>query len=74
MATAGIFHSITAKLLDVSICAQIDPLLATSFLTTRVSKSTQQDLGKLQRLQEYINGTLHNEYVVRADDLGKIRT
>ena len=52
----------------------MDLLMTTSFLTTRVSKSTQQDLAKLKRLLEYISGTLDDEYVVGADDLGKLRT
>ena len=73
--SAGVvFHSVAAKLLYVSIRARMDLLMATSFLTTRVSKSTQQDLAKLKRLLEYISGTLDDEYVVGADDLGKLRT
>jgi hypothetical protein len=69
-----VFHSVVAKLLYVSLRARMDILLATSFLATRVSKSTQQDLGKLQRLLEYIQGTLEETYTVGADDLGRFRT
>jgi Reverse transcriptase (RNA-dependent DNA polymerase) len=69
-----IFHSIVAKLLYVSIRARMDILLATSFLATRVSKCTMQDVGKLQRLLEYINGTLDDTYTLGADDLGRFRT
>ena len=69
-----LFHSIVAKLLYVSIRARMDLLLATSFLTTRVSKSTTQDLAKLKRLLEYIKGTLGFEDVVGADELGRMRT
>ena len=73
-ADAKVFHSIVAKLLYVSIWARMDLLQATSFLTTRVSKSTQQDMLKLKRLLEYINGNIDMEYVVGAEDLGKMRT
>jgi hypothetical protein len=69
-----VFHSVVAKLLYVSIRARMDLLLATSFLTTRVSKSTEQDQAKLKRLLEYVNGSLELEYVVGADDLGRMRT
>jgi hypothetical protein len=69
-----IFHSVVAKLLYVSIRARMDLLLATSFLATRVSKSTQQDLGKLKRLLEYIQGSLDDTFTVGADDLGRFRT
>ncbi len=66
-AAAEVFHSITAKLLYVSsIRARMDLLLATSFLTTPVSKSTQQDLNKLKRLLECIRGSI--------DDQGALRT
>jgi hypothetical protein len=69
-----VFHSVVAKLLYVSIRARMDLLLSTSFLTTRVSRSTRQDMGKLKRLLEYINGTINLEYIVGADDLGRMRT
>ena len=74
VAGAAVFYSVTAKLLYVSIRARMDLLLATSFLTTRVSKSTHQDLAKLKRLLEYIHGSLDDEYVIGADDLGQLRT
>ena len=44
------FHSVVAKLLYVSIRARMDLLLAVSFLSTRVSKSTVQDRAKLKRI------------------------
>ncbi|KAI2499682.1 Reverse transcriptase (RNA-dependent DNA polymerase) [Fragilaria crotonensis] len=68
------FHSVVAKLLYVSIRARMDLLLATSFLTTRISTSTSQDQSKLKRLLEYVQGTLDMPYVVGADDLGRMRT
>jgi hypothetical protein len=69
-----VFHSVVAKLLYVSIRARMDLLLATSFLATRVSKSTQQDLDKLKRLLEYILGSLDDNLIVGADRLGRFRT
>jgi hypothetical protein len=69
--TAKVFHSVTAKLLYVSTWAQMDLLLATSFHTTRVSQSTHQDLAKLKRLLEYVNGTMDDKFVVGADSLGR---
>jgi hypothetical protein len=69
-----VFHSFVAKLLYVCLCACMDLLLATSFLATRVSKSTKQDLDKLKRLLEYIFGTLDNTLVVDADSQGRFRT
>lgn len=68
------FHSVSAKLLYVSLRARVDLLLAIAFLCTRVSKSTQQDLSKLKRVLEYIKGSMDQEYVIGADDLGHIRT
>jgi hypothetical protein len=69
-----VFHSVVAKLLYVSLRGRMDLLLATSFLATRVTQATQQDLRKLRRLLEYISGTLDDVYTVGADDLGRLRT
>ena len=68
------FHSVVAKLLYVSIRARMDLLLAVSFLSTRVSKSTVQDRAKLKRILEYIHGTMEQSYTLGADTLGKLRT
>ena len=69
-----VFHSITAKLLYVSIRARVDLLLPIVFLCTRVSKSTEQDLSKLKRVLEYIKGSMDITYTVGADDMERIRT
>jgi hypothetical protein len=69
-----VFHSVVAKLLYFSLCAQMDLLLATSFLATCVSKSTQQDSAKLKRLLKYINGTLDETYNVGVNNLGRFQT
>jgi hypothetical protein len=68
------FHSIVAKLLYVSIRARPDILLAVSFLCTRVAAPTVQDQKKLQRLLEYLHGTLDLTLTLGADDLGALRT
>ncbi len=39
-----------------------------------MSKSTKQDVCKLKRLLEYVNGTLDMDDIVGADDLGRMRT
>jgi hypothetical protein len=68
------FHSIVAKLLYISLRTRPDILLATSFLCTRVSNPTKQDQRKLQRLLEYIHGTVELKFTIGADDLSKVRT
>jgi hypothetical protein len=52
------FHSIVAKLLYVSLRARPAIILSVSFLCTRVAATTIQDQKKLQRLLEYLHGTL----------------
>jgi hypothetical protein len=64
---AKISHSVSAKLLYVSIRARMDLLLATGFLCTRVSKSIVDDEQKLKRLLEYVKGTLNDDYTIGAD-------
>jgi hypothetical protein len=73
-AEAKTFHSVSAKLLYVSLRARVDLLLAIAFLCTRVSKSTKQDQEKLKRVLEYIKGSIDDEYVLGADDLGRMRS
>jgi hypothetical protein len=72
-AEAMTFHSVVAKLLYVSTRARMDLLLAISFLSTRVSKSTVQDRAKLKRVLEYISGTMEQSYTLGADNIGKLR-
>ncbi|KAI2510045.1 Reverse transcriptase (RNA-dependent DNA polymerase) [Fragilaria crotonensis] len=69
-----IFHSVCAKLLYVSLRARVDILLPIAFLCTRVTKSTQQDQSKLKRVLEYLKGHMDDEYVLGADDMGRLRT
>lgn len=51
------FHSIAAKLLYLAKRVRPDILLATSFLSTRVTVATDQDKRKLDRVLKYLNGT-----------------
>jgi hypothetical protein len=73
-AEGEVFHSVCAKLLYVSLRARVDILLPIAFLCTRVAKSTQQDRTKLKRVLEYIKGSLDDEYILGADDMGKMRS
>jgi hypothetical protein len=68
---AEMFHSIVALLLYVAVRARVDILLTVAFLCTRVSKSSLQDKAKLQRLLEYLNGTVDMKYILSADSLVK---
>ena len=62
------FHSIVAKLLYVSKRARPDIQLAVSFLCTRVSCSTRNDLDKLIHLLQFLKGTADNVLILGADD------
>ena len=71
---AETFHSVVAKLRYVVIRARMDILLAVAFLCTRVSKSTVQDEGKLQRLLEDVKGSIDDKYKLGANDLGRMQS
>ena len=66
---AEIFHHIVAKLLCVTKRARIDLQLVIAFLCTRVSKSTEEDWEKLQRLLKYVHGTIDLSRIIGAEDL-----
>jgi hypothetical protein len=51
------FHSVVAKLLYLAKRVRADLLPVVSFLTTRVSATTDDDLAKLTRALKYLNGT-----------------
>lgn len=68
------FHRVVAKLLYVAIRARSDILLPVGFLCTRVSKSIEQDIGKLERVLEYVKGTIDLKYTLGADNLNTLRT
>jgi hypothetical protein len=69
-----VFHSIVAKLLYVSKRSRLDIQLATAFLCTRVSCSTEKDWAKLKRVLEYLRGTLDEFLTLGADDIGMMKT
>jgi hypothetical protein len=68
------FHTLTAKLLYLAKRTRPNILLPVSFLTNRVSKPDQDDLGKLDRVFKYINGTQGLGIILRADNPARIRT
>jgi hypothetical protein len=68
------FHSIVAKLLYICLRSRLDTSLAVAFLTTRVSKSTEQDWLKLKRLLRYLNNTIDMPRIIGADSLTVFRT
>jgi len=51
------FHTTVAQLLYLSKRTRPDILVATTFLTTRVSEPTEDDLNKLMRVLKYLNGS-----------------
>ena len=51
------FHTVVAKLLYLAKRARPDILLATSYLTTRVTRATEGDLEKLSMCLEYLKGS-----------------
>jgi len=69
-----IFHSVTAKLLYVSLRGRPDLLLAICFLATRVTAPTIEDQDKLKRVLRYIKGTMDETMSIGADDLEHLTT
>jgi hypothetical protein len=64
------FHSMVAKLLYLSKRTKPECLTAVSFLATRVTKCTADDVGKLTRLVRYISHTKDRGIVLRPGQLG----
>ena len=54
---AKVFYSVVYMLLYLAQRCRPDILLPTSFLTTRVTKATQDDFDKLQRVSNYLEPT-----------------
>jgi len=69
-----LFHHIVSKLLYVSKRARIDIDLVISFLCTRVTRSTDEDWGKLERLLTYLKCTLKMPRIISADRLDTIKS
>jgi len=71
--TSEEFHTLVAKLLYLSKRARPDISTAVAFLTTRVTKPTEQDYAKLRRCIGYLRGTREMKLTIEATDPGKIR-
>ena len=68
------FHSLVAKLLYLAKRTKPECLTAVSFLATRVTKCTEDDIEKLVRLVRYIRYTKERGIVLRPGQLGiKVR-
>ena len=68
-----IFHSIVAKLLFVGKRARPDIIIAIAFLTTRVSKSDEDDWKKLERLISYIYATLDLKLTLSVESTTSVK-
>jgi hypothetical protein len=71
---SDIFHSLTMKLMYICQRGRVDVQTAVAFLSTRVSKSTEQDWSKLRRVVEFLNGTINDVMILGADSLDKLDT
>jgi hypothetical protein len=69
-----VFHSIVAKLLYVSKRSLLDIQLATTFLCTHLSCSTEKDWAKLKWVLEYLCGTLDKGLTLGANNIGMMKT
>jgi hypothetical protein len=68
------FHSVTAQLLYTAMRARPDVELSIAFLCTRVTKSTEQDWGKLKRALGFLKGTIKDLRILGADNIGRMKT
>lgn len=71
---AEIFHSTVARLLYICRRCRLDIQNAIGFLTTRVSKSDEDDWKKLVRVLQYLRGTLDDKLILGAVDIGKMKS
>ena len=55
---SNLFHSLVMRLMWVSQRCRLDIATAIAFLSTRVSRSTEQDWSKLKRVLEFLHGTV----------------
>jgi Histone chaperone involved in gene silencing len=69
-----IFHSTVARLLYICKRCRLDIQNAIAFLTTRVSKSDEDDWKKLIRVLQYLRGTLDDKLILGAVDIGKMKS
>ena len=68
------FHSAVASILYAAKRARPDVLLATSYLTTRVSAPTEGDMKKLQRLLSYLRATTSKGIELSASEDMRIKS
>ena len=62
------FHTLSAKLLYLSMRTRPDIQVAVSFLTSRVQCATEQDAKKATRVLRYLFGTQHLGIVIEPDE------
>jgi hypothetical protein len=67
------FHSTVAQLLFAAIRVRPDILLPVIFLTSRVTKATEEDAKKLRRILRYLKGTPELGIVLGPDVHGELR-
>ena len=67
------FHHTTAQLLFLSSRVRRDIQTAVSFLTARVKKPDEDDLGKLKRSLKYLNGTRRLKLTLTIESMGVIK-
>ena len=66
---ADIFHHTITQLLFMSARARCDTQTAVAFLTTRVKKPDEDDLGKLKRVLKYQKGTKYLKLTLSVPSL-----
>jgi hypothetical protein len=62
------FYSIVYKLYYAAIRVETRIQVAIHFLTTRVTKSTEEDWKKLMKVLQFLNGTERSELLLKPDD------
>ncbi len=67
------FHSVVAKLLYLAKRVRPDILVVISFLCTRVTRATQQDMQKLSRLLGYLSNTRKQKLTINANNNLQVR-
>ena len=65
------FHSNVARAAYLSKRARPDILMPVAYLATRVTKCTRDDLAKLARMMNYVNGTRDRGIVLRIGAEGR---
>ena len=68
------FHKIVAKLLFISNRARPDIVVPISFLTSRVTKATNDDWKKLKRVLCYLNNTIDMKLTLSIDNASVLKT